>query len=356
MNHKAPDFSFIRYANCWEDAELLINNTHPGNGDRVLSIASAGDNSLAFLAHNPSLVLAFDINPTQLFLTELKQKTIKHLSYDESLEFLGFRAAGPALRNDYFRTLGPHLSTESKAYFGNRPDIIQNGVIHQGKFENYFRTFRKRILPLIHNKKRIDSLFENRSTEEQEQFYREEWNSLRWRLLFRIFFSRFVMGRLGRDPKFFNQARGTVGDIIFKRAEEHLRSTFVSGNYFLDYQLRGQFSVGLPYYMRPGNFEKIKQNIDALQCFKGYLTDLPVHETFDIINLSNIFEYMNWPLFEEQAIFLSRISHAKSRIAYWNLLVRRSLHSASPAFAENRTQGTDHCFFYDSFHIDRPQL
>lgn len=356
MQRKTPDFSFIRYANCWEDADLLIDNTYPKKGDRILSIASAGDNSLAFLAYDPSFVLAFDINPTQLFLTELKQKTIKYLSYEESLEFFGFRPADAALREYYFRILRSHLSTEAGAYFENKLYLIQNGIIHQGKFENYFRIFRQRILPLIHGKKRINKLFENKNADSQEQFYREEWNNLRWRLLFRIFFSRLVMGRLGRDPQFFKESKETVGNTIFRRAEKHLRSTSVSGNYFLDYQLRGQFHDNLPFYMRPDNFEKIKQNIDALKCFKGYLTDLPVNNTFDIMNLSNIFEYMNWSLFEKQAAFLSKISHGKSRIAYWNLLVDRSLCSALPAFKENTVQGTDLCFFYDSFHVNSLEL
>src|SRR5437763_16682991 len=47
------DFSGIRYAQCWEDADILLAALEPGPGKRCLSIASAGDNTLALLSRNP---------------------------------------------------------------------------------------------------------------------------------------------------------------------------------------------------------------------------------------------------------------------------------------------------------------
>ena len=44
------DFSFIRYAQCWEDADILLEALDIGEGDVCLSIASAGDNSLSLLS------------------------------------------------------------------------------------------------------------------------------------------------------------------------------------------------------------------------------------------------------------------------------------------------------------------
>lgn len=46
IEHRAR-FDLIRYANVWEDAELLVAALRPGPGKRFLSIASAGDNSLS---------------------------------------------------------------------------------------------------------------------------------------------------------------------------------------------------------------------------------------------------------------------------------------------------------------------
>src|SRR5512133_4318587 len=83
-------FDFIRYANCWEDAEILLEGLRPPPGSRILSVASAGDNSLALLLSDPEIVVAADINPAQVALVELKRAAMRELEYTDFLEFLGF--------------------------------------------------------------------------------------------------------------------------------------------------------------------------------------------------------------------------------------------------------------------------
>src|SRR5258708_12165651 len=60
------DFSAIRYAQCWEDADVLLAALDGRPGDTCLSIASAGDNTLALLARPPARVIAVDLSPAQL--------------------------------------------------------------------------------------------------------------------------------------------------------------------------------------------------------------------------------------------------------------------------------------------------
>jgi len=73
------NFSFIRYANCWEDADVLLAGFEAGPGAKFLSIGSAGDNSFSLLATNPELVVAVDINPVQLHLIALKKAAFSAL-------------------------------------------------------------------------------------------------------------------------------------------------------------------------------------------------------------------------------------------------------------------------------------
>ena len=54
------DFAVLRYGQCWEDADVLTEALAVGPGDDCLSIASAGDNTLALLAGGPRSVLAID--------------------------------------------------------------------------------------------------------------------------------------------------------------------------------------------------------------------------------------------------------------------------------------------------------
>ncbi len=59
------DFSLIRYAQCWEDADVLVEALRPA-GRTCLSIGSAGDNSFALLAAGARHVHVAEMNPAQV--------------------------------------------------------------------------------------------------------------------------------------------------------------------------------------------------------------------------------------------------------------------------------------------------
>ena len=83
--------SYIRYANCWEDADLLLPALDIGPQDTVLSIGSAGDNSFSLLSQAPHRVIAVDVNAAQLHLIALKKAAFLVFDYSTFLDFLGFR-------------------------------------------------------------------------------------------------------------------------------------------------------------------------------------------------------------------------------------------------------------------------
>ena len=89
------NFSTIRYAQCWEDADILLEGLDIQPGDTCLSIASAGDNTLAMLSKNPGRVIALDLNPAQLACLELRVAAYRELSHDELLELIGSRTSTP---------------------------------------------------------------------------------------------------------------------------------------------------------------------------------------------------------------------------------------------------------------------
>jgi hypothetical protein len=61
-------FTRLRYANCWEDAAVLVRGLAPIAGARCLSIASGGDNTFSLLARGATRVLAVDLSPAQIAL------------------------------------------------------------------------------------------------------------------------------------------------------------------------------------------------------------------------------------------------------------------------------------------------
>ena len=60
------DFSGIRYAQCWEDADVLLEGLDIRPHHVCLSIASAGDNVMAMVSRGPERVIALDLSMDRL--------------------------------------------------------------------------------------------------------------------------------------------------------------------------------------------------------------------------------------------------------------------------------------------------
>lgn len=355
---KRVNFDLIRYANCWEDADILLEGLASSPGARLLSIGSAGDNSFSLLATNPDLVVAVDVNKTQLYLIELKKVAISQLDYGQVLAFFGF--AGSTNRLQVYAGLKSLLTPDTRAYWDRNQPVIEKGIIYGGKFEKYFTLFSKRILPFIHNQKKVAELFRKKSAEEQIQFYASKWNSLRWKLLFKVFFSKYVMGKYGRDPEFLKEVKVTVSDYIYGKAGRHLQTTGAQDNFILHFNLTGSFGNLLPNYLQRENFGLIKNNIDRIEIFEGYAQDaISRYGKFNGMNLSNIFEYMDSETFAATAKSLVDGLQPGGRLAYWNLMVARRISGLLPNEVSYQRELShalsekDKGFFYNQFIIDQ---
>ncbi len=352
-------FDLVRYANVWEDAEVLCAALAPAPGKRLLSIASAGDNAFALLAAGAEVVAA-DLSAAQLALVELKRAAIRRLGYEETLAFLGLRTSAEDRRSTYER-LERDLPAGARHVFRERLDEIADGVIHHGKFEAYFRLFRERVLPLIHRRRTVLALLEERDEAGRREFYRRSWDNLRWRLLFRIFFSRFAMGRLGRDPEFFRYVEGSVAARILGRAEYALTVLPTHANPYLEAILTGNFRRTLPLYLRPERFPELKRNLDRLTLFEGPIEGAAAAHRgagFDGFNLSDLFEYLDEPTGAALYGRLLETARPGARFAYWNMLAPRRLAAAFPGRVRSLDAeagelfARDLAFFYSAFVLE----
>lgn len=318
------DFSRIRYAQCWEDADILLKALGVKAGDVCLSVASAGDNSLSLLSANPAKVIAVDFNRQQIACLELKARAIKFLSYEELLCLVGIRAGD---RLSLYAKLRPHLSEKTRNFFDVQKVDLSRGIGHAGKFEKYFEIFRNAALPFVHSKETCDALLVKRDSEERRRFFDEQWNTPKWRTLFRMFFSRKVMGLLGRDPAFFQYVQTDVAQAILDRTEYALTALDPSENPYMQWILKGTYVSALPHYLRRENYEKIKANIDKLELHVGsiesVLEDLPPGSV-DKFNLSDIFEYMSMDNYHKLLSSLVLAGRTGGRLVYWNMLAPRS--------------------------------
>ena len=161
-------------------------------GGRVLSIASPA--TRARPAHRrPAEVVAADLAPRSRVRgttgRRLRASTIRRCTPSW---------VGPAAdRLATYARLREALSIGAGSLLDERRAIAQ-GPIHAGKFE------ATPGLPRACSRSSTDTgRLGAASTEvarRAERFYDRRWDTWRWRLLFRAFLDRTVMGRLGRDP------------------------------------------------------------------------------------------------------------------------------------------------------------
>jgi S-adenosylmethionine-diacylglycerol 3-amino-3-carboxypropyl transferase len=328
-------------------------------GDTCLSIASGGDNTLAMLAQSPAQVVAVDLSAAQLACLELRVAAYRRLEHAEVLELVGSIAS--KRRAELYRRCRRLLSAGVRTFWDARPDAILDGIGGAGKFERYLKLFRTRVLPLVASRRRRERLLGGASIDDRRAFYRSSWNSWRWQLMFRLFFSRAALGRLGRDPAFFDYVEGNVSAPLLQRAEHALTELDPAENPYLRWILTGQHDTVLPYALRPENFDAIRANLDRLewrqQSLEAFL-DAAEARSIDRFNLSDVFEYVSQDTCSHMLAQIATIGRPGARLAYWNLLVPRcrpehlkcSLESVERLASRLHTQ--DKAFFYRSFVVE----
>lgn len=323
-------FDTILYAQCWEDADVLLQGLDVQPGDVCLSIASAGDNTLALLTRDPRKVIAVDLSAAQLACLEIRVAAIRTLRHDEFLELMGSRAS--TRRETLYHKCRPELQSNyaRELWDGLQPQWVRHGVGGVGKFETYWRMFRCYVLPLIHRRSDVTKLLTRKSAHDRQVFFEECWNNWRWRTLARAFGSQRVLSWIGRDPAFFAYVEDSTAKDVMQRAKHALTDLSPAENPFIHWILTGQHGTALPLAYQPENFEIIRNNLARLQWNQCSIEDMAADcvaadQRIDKFNLSDIFEYMS---VENQRVALQALlaaSRSGSRMLFWNMMVPRPI-------------------------------
>ena len=324
------NYEQIRYAQCWEDADVLLAALEVQPNHTCLSIASAGDNTLALLSRNPKRVIAIDLSFAQIACLELRVAAYRCLNHSELLTLIGcspdLEATSTKLRLSLYQQCRQELSPGVRQFWDDRSAIIQQGIGTAGKFERYLTFFRRYVLPLIHHRSTVLKFLEQQDFQQRQEFYTTRWHTRRWQWLFHLFFSRQVMGWLGRDPHAFNYVEVPVAASILSRTEDVLRRLDPTLNPYLQWIATGHYSSVLPYALRPENFAAIRQNLDRLEWHCLSLEEFLQRSeanTVDYYNLSDVFEWMSPQQYQQVLTHLIRVGRRGGRLVYWNLLVDR---------------------------------
>ncbi|MGO9392977.1 DUF3419 family protein [Rhodoblastus sp.] len=350
-------FDLIRYAQAWEDADILCEAIGPRPGGSLLSICAAGDNALALLTLDPARVVAVDLSPPQLACLRIRIAAMRRLDHDAFLELLGVHPS--ARRERLFDSVIAALDPSDQALWNQlRPQALKWGVAYVGKFERYFRIFRHWILPLVHSRATVEGVFAPRSPERRSAFYDACWNTWRWRLMLSLFFSNLVMGKLGRDPAFFDHVDGSLARHVAGRVRHAGVDLDPSVNPYMRSILIGVPGDRLPLAWRAEHYQTIRSRLDRMELVHGDISAAVGKDRFSGFNLSDIFEYMDLSSFEKIYGFLLDCAAPGARLVYWNMMAPRSM----PARFDGRARplidsaallsAQDKAFFYSAFHVD----
>jgi S-adenosylmethionine-diacylglycerol 3-amino-3-carboxypropyl transferase len=304
-------------------------------------------------------VIALDLSPAQLFCLELRVAAYKTLTHAELLELVGSRPS--TRRLDLFDRCRPALGAAARGFWDRQRASVEHGIGGLGKFEQYFALFRNRVLALVHSRRTVLELLQSRTADERRRFYDGRWDTWRWRLLFRVFFSRTVMGRQGRDPEFFRYVDTNVAAALLGRTRHALSVLDPSENPYVHWILTGTHGSALPCALRLEHFETIRDRLHRLewrcQSVEEFL-EQSSGPTLDRFNLSDMFEYVSAEHYHRMLDAIVRCSRRGARLAYWNMLAlrRRPEHLGDRLRPLDDLAGrlhlADRAFFYSAFRVE----
>ncbi|MCC5916172.1 MAG: DUF3419 family protein [Cryomorphaceae bacterium] len=330
---KTVDF-VLRYTHCWEDIGFVLRQLPKSTNKKILSVCSGGDNAISLLTTYPEKLVVADINPYQLYLLEIKMAAIQHLTYKDCLGFLGFYPAENRFKT--YEDLASYLSPKARIYWDAERNRIESGLITSGRLERNLRFFARYYRPLLHRKKNVDLLLKPKNHEAQKTVYQSTWDTRKWRFLFRVFFSNTSLKFIAPDPDFFNYVSENVGKYLLNKTAQHFSHPACQNNPFLHYALKGHFRDCLPHTWREENFDIIRSQLHKISLFQGFVEEACIGEDkFDILNLSNIFEYTTKEEFKAIGEKLHHCTSKDALLFYWNILLPRKLSADLPSLFQS---------------------
>lgn len=335
----------------WEDPLSDEKALGIKSNDTIMTITSGGCNILGFLLFDPKEIYAVDINPSQSFLLELKISAIKNLDYKHFIEFLGLQPS--TSRKQLYREVKGSLSEGAVNFWDYQQKIIEHGFLNRGRYESFVKYVGK-LIKFIQGRKRVAGLFSSDSLSQQKQFYDEYWDIKRTRLIFNVFFNKYILAQKGLKADYFHFDDGSTSfsESFFKKFRKAARNIPINGNYFLHLYLNGQYrSVQeAPTYLQKENFDKIKERINRIKIItqdaKKYLMSVP-EGSIDCYSLSNICELMS--LDDTKALFneVLRTSSPGGRICFRNLMIPREVPDSLIGKIRKNEQLTNDIFSMD---------
>jgi len=238
----------LKFAVVREDPELERALLRRVSGRALLTVASGGCTALTLLASEPGLaVTAFDLNPAQL----------AHV-----------RAKSDAAARGELRAL-------------NVGDDDRAGLNQRGEFEGLFRVLRRFLEEFVFAPDEAEQLFADPSAAPE---IAARWRANRyWPAAFAVTFTDALLHAMFGPAATQHAAPGSYPGYFQRAFERGLARDDASANPFLQHVLLGRYRAPPPYAGASAGA--------ALNLLEASLPDVPDLHRFDVISVSNIFDW-----------------------------------------------------------------
>jgi S-adenosylmethionine-diacylglycerol 3-amino-3-carboxypropyl transferase len=320
----------IEYYSCWEDIQVIQNALKIKKGDIVLSITSAGCNTLNSLLYNPKKIISIDFNPYQNYLLELKIKAIKNLDYEEFLNLLGIIKSKNPIK--IYKSFRSQLDDKTKLFWDSNTGIIKKGLIYIGE-PNV--KFLGNIIRFLKGKDTLEGLFKCKTVEEQYEYFYKKIYGFPWRFLLKFSYNiqqfRFILCL--RMLNAFHYRKKKSSEILkyiqrvtypknpIEQMEFILTKTPIINNYIASLMFLNRYynKNFYPPYLKKKFFQILKERVNRIEVktssLENFLKDLP-ENYITKFNLSNIFDWFDEKEFKKILFEIKRVGVNGGRIFY----------------------------------------
>jgi S-adenosylmethionine-diacylglycerol 3-amino-3-carboxypropyl transferase len=319
----------ISYSSCNEDSRSELKALRLGVGKRVFCITAGGGRVLNLLHDRPQEIVAVDVNPTQNYLLDLKIASMRALSHEPYLAFLGVRRARDRLK--VYQDLRPALSDAARAYFDAHPALVRRGVLFQGSLERFLvhvARISHAVRPLW-----IRRLFKFDDLARQRHFL-EGWDTRAWRFVGETLCRRSFLELFSRDPGFwrFVPPEVPLHKRIFDLMHRYLCNHVARESHLLQlvFFARYIYEPAMPIYLLPGSFERIREALKTTQVTivtapaAAVLADA-ADRSFDAYSIADVSSYLSEPDFGTLMDEIMRTARAEARLCSRGIFVHRPL-------------------------------
>jgi S-adenosylmethionine-diacylglycerol 3-amino-3-carboxypropyl transferase len=307
----------LYFAQVREDPRLELAAFEKRPDGPIAIVSSAGCTALSLLATGATIV-GVDLNRTQHHLVELKAAALTRLAPAAATALLGGAPLAAEQRARSYQDIRDLLTPAARRYWDRRPAAIARGALHTGVTERLMRLIARCVRGPVHPRGRVDRLLALPTVDEQREFYVREWDTVRWRLLFRVLCNRLVLRRT-YDPAFFAHVQHPSYAAHFQRVAQRTLTTLpVGDNYFLHHLLTGRYPAGSrPPYLTAGVDTGRLRLVDA--AFTDYLRTRPDGSIAGFA-LSNICEWLSAEQIDELFAQIVRTARPGARLVFRNFV------------------------------------